>query len=63
MLLFIIGLIILIGGGFIYSKYVEKQLESDDRETPAVRKADGVDFVAMSEKKNKLWNLASAISH
>lgn len=57
MLLFIIGLIILIGGGFVYSKYVEKQLEPDDRETPAVRKADGVDFVSMSEKKNWLINL------
>ena len=57
MTLFIIGLIILIVGGLVYSKYVEKQLEPDDRETPAVRKADGVDFVAMSEKKNWLINL------
>lgn len=38
MTLFIIGLIILLGGGFFYSKYVESQLEPDDRETPAVKK-------------------------
>ena len=57
MLLFIIGLVILLGGGFLYSKYVESQLAPDDRETPAVRKADGVDYVVMSEKKNWLINL------
>lgn len=57
MLLFIIGIIILLGGGFFYSKYVENQLAPDDRETPAVRKADGVDYVVMSEKKNWLINL------
>lgn len=57
MLLFIIGLIILLGGGYFYSKYVENQLAPDDRETPAVRKADGVDYVVMSEKKNWLINL------
>lgn len=57
MLLFIIGLIILLAGGYFYSKYVESQLAPDDRETPAVRKADGVDYVVMSEKKNWLINL------
>lgn len=57
MLLFIIGIIILLGGGFFYSRYVENQLAPDDRETPAVRKADGVDYVVMSEKKNWLINL------
>jgi len=57
MVLFIIGLIILFVGGFLYSKYVESQLEPDDRETPAVKKADGIDYVVMSEKKNWLINL------
>ena len=57
MLLFIIGIIILFVGGFFYSKYVEKQLQPDDRPTPAVKKADGVDYVVMSEKKNWLINL------
>ena len=57
MLLFIIGIIILIVGGLGYSKYVESQLQPDDRQTPAVRKADGVDFVVMSDKKNWLINL------
>ncbi len=58
MILFIIGIIILFAGGFFYSTYVEKQLSPDDnRQTPAVRKADGVDFVVMSDKKNWLINL------
>ena len=47
----------MLGGGFFYSKYVESQLAPDDRETPAVRKADGVDYVVMSQKKNWLINL------
>ncbi|MBU5669219.1 carbon starvation protein A [Peptoniphilus sp. MSJ-1] len=57
MVLFIIGLVILFVGGYLYSKYIESQLEPDDRETPAVRKADGIDYVVMSEKKNWLINL------
>lgn len=57
MLLFIVGIFILLAGGFLYSKYVESQLGPDDRETPAVRKSDGVDYVVMSEKKNWLINL------
>ena len=54
MLLFIIGIIILFVGGFFYSKYVEKQLQPDDRPTPAVKKADGVDYVVMSKRKTGL---------
>ena len=61
MTLFIIGLIILFGGGFLYSKYVESQLEPDDRQTPAVKKADGVDFVVMSEAKNWLIDRKSVV--
>ncbi|MDO5048047.1 MAG: carbon starvation CstA family protein [Anaerococcus sp.] len=57
MILFIGGIIFLIVAGIFYSKYVESQLGPDDRETPAVRKADGVDFVVMDEKKNWLVNL------
>ena len=57
MFLFIIGIIILLVGGYFYSKYVESQLNLDDRPTPAVAKADGIDFVAMPKWKNWLINL------
>lgn len=57
MTLFIIGLVILLVGGHFYSKYVENQLDLDDRPTPAVAKADGIDFVAMPKWKNWLINL------
>ncbi|MDY3006974.1 carbon starvation CstA family protein [Anaerococcus porci] len=57
MLLFFIGLIILFVGGVLYSKLVENQFQPDDRETPAIKKADGVDYVTMSKKKNWLINL------
>lgn len=57
MALFIIGLIILIGGGAIYGRYCEKVFDPDDRETPAVSMADGVDYVVMPTWKNKLIEL------
>lgn len=57
MVLFLIGIFILLVGGYFYSKYVEGQLKLDDRPTPAVAKADGIDFVAMPKWKNWLINL------
>ncbi|MDF2615705.1 MAG: carbon starvation protein CstA [Sedimentibacter sp.] len=54
---FIIGLAILLVGGIVYGKYCEKVFGPDDRKTPAVAKADGVDFVAMKSWKNSLVNL------
>jgi carbon starvation protein CstA len=54
---FIIGIIILIAGGYFYGSYCEKVFGPDDRETPAITKADGVDFVAMKKWKNSLINL------
>lgn len=57
MLLFLIGLAILLVGGFLYSKVCERQIEPDDRETPAIRKNDGLDYVGMSKKKNWLIEL------
>lgn len=57
MVLFFIGLVILFAGGFFYSKVVEKQFGPDDRPTPAVKKADGIDYVTMSKNKNWLINL------
>lgn len=57
MTLFIIGLAILIAGGFLYGKYVEKVFGPDDRKTPALEFADGVDYVAMKSWKNQLIEL------
>lgn len=54
---FLLGLAILIVGGIIYGKYCDKIFGPDDRKTPAVSKADGVDFVAMKTWKNSLVNL------
>ncbi len=48
MITFLISLIILIGGYFVYGRFVEKCFGVDETaQTPAVKKADGVDFVEM----------------
>ncbi len=57
MITFIIGIAILIIGGFLYGKYCESQFEPDDRETPAVALMDGVDYVPMKSWKNALIEL------
>jgi carbon starvation protein CstA len=54
---FLIGLVILIGGGAIYGRFCEKVFGPDDRETPAYSKQDGVDYVPMKTWKNSLINL------
>lgn len=52
MLSFILSIIALIAGYFIYGKIVEKRFGADDSiETPAIRLEDGVDFVPMPEWK------------
>ncbi|MBR2765980.1 MAG: carbon starvation protein A [Blautia sp.] len=51
MLSFFLCLIILVGGYFIYGKVVENTFAPDDRETPAVRINDGVDYVVMPQWK------------
>ena len=57
MLTFILGLVILFGGGALYGKFCEKVFGPDDRETPAFAKQDGVDYVPMPAWKNGLINL------
>ncbi len=57
MLTFIIGLVLLIGGGLVYGKFCERIFGPDDRQTPAITKADGVDYVVMKPWKNMLINL------
>jgi carbon starvation protein CstA len=44
-------LAILIGGYFTYGKVVEKTFGPDDRETPAVKINDGIDYVVMPQWK------------
>ena len=47
MITFTLALLLLIGGYFIYGKYVNRIFGPDDRKTPAVTMADGVDFVPL----------------
>ena len=54
---FITGLVILLLGGWLYGKFVEHVFKPDDRETPAVRMKDGIDYVPMNKWKNALINL------
>lgn len=57
MVTFLIGTVVLLVGGFLYSKVVERSFQPDDRETPAVALADGVDYVEMPKWKNSLIEL------
>ena len=47
MITFTICLLVLIIGYFVYGRFVEKVFGADDRPTPAITKADGVDFIPM----------------
>ena len=47
MITFTLALLLLIGGYFIYGKYVNRIFGPDDRKTPAETMADGVDFVPL----------------
>ena len=57
MLLFSCGLLILVVGYYFYGRFVEKILSPDDRETPAVKYRDGVDFMVLPHWKNMLIQL------
>lgn len=57
MITFIIGLILLIIGGTVYGAVCQRIFKPDDRQTPAVRLNDGVDYVPMKEWKNSLIQL------
>ena len=54
---FLGGIILLIVGYFTYGRFVERILEPDDRETPAKKFCDGVDFVVIPNWKNMLIQL------
>lgn len=55
---FLIGLAILVFGGFAYGAYIDRwALGPDDRKTPAITKNDGVDFVPMSKWKKCTYSV------
>ena len=47
MITFTIALLLLIGGYIIYGSYVNRIFAPDDRKTPAVTMADGVDYIPL----------------
>ena len=51
MISFLLCLALLIIGYFVYGKIVDNTFGPDDRETPAVRINDGVDYVVMPQWK------------
>ena len=59
MVSFLICLALLIGGYFVYGKVVENTFGPDDRETPAVKINDGVDYVVLPQWKLFMIQLPS----
>ncbi len=51
MITFVISLLVLILGYILYGRFVEKIIAPDNRITPAVAKADGVDYIVMPNWK------------
>ena len=47
MVSFLISLVALIVGYMVYGRIVERVFSPDDRETPAIRKADGIDYIVL----------------
>jgi len=47
MISFLISIVLLIGGFFIYGRIVEKKFAPDNRTTPAIALKDGVDYIPM----------------
>ena len=51
MITFVVSLLALVLGYLLYGRFVEKVFGPDDRITPAVEKADGVDFIVLPNWK------------
>jgi carbon starvation protein CstA len=47
MITFVLSLFALVVGYMVYGKFIEKVFGPDDRVTPAVSKADGVDYIVL----------------
>lgn len=54
---FLIGLAVLLVGGYVYGKFVERIFGPDARTTPAYAQGDGVNYVPMKKWKNALIQL------
>lgn len=54
---FILGLLILFTGYIFYSKFINNLFSPDQRQTPATKNRDGVDFVPISKNRNALIHL------
>lgn len=52
MISFTLCLLALIAGYFIYGRLVERIFNPDNRPTPAITKADGVDYIALPTPKS-----------
>ena len=57
MVSFLVGLVVLLVGGYLYGKFCERVFAPDARTTPAYAMADGVNFVPMKRWKNALIEL------
>jgi carbon starvation protein CstA len=51
MITFVLSLVALVLGYFLYGRFVERVFGPDDRPTPALAKADGVDFMVLPSWK------------
>jgi len=51
MITFVVSLVALVLGYLLYGRFVERIFGPDDRVTPAVRKADGVDYIVLPSWK------------
>ena len=51
MISFLVSLLALVLGYLLYGRFVEKVFGPDDRVTPAVAKADGMDYIALPSWK------------
>lgn len=57
MVTFLIGLAVLLVGGYFYGKFCERVFRPDRRTTPAYAMGDGVNYVPMKKWKNALIEL------
>ena len=51
MISFLVSLVALVLGYLLYGRFVEKVFGPDDRVTPAVAKADGLDYIVLPNWK------------
>ena len=55
MITFVLSLAALVLGYIFYGRFVERVFGPDDRVTPAVSKADGLDYIVMAAVWFTIW--------